>query len=271
MKPQEHKEKGDQFTEDFLGNLRKELMKAEISQKALARDLGISESSLSRALNQTRKFSLYELNCIKEQLDISYEKLFTGGDSENKKLRDETRLNNDSINWLKKNEKEHPEYLDVLNLILNDDDMAKLIFKALYMYLNRPMIKIEPVMTTSDKSEIDVKGTSASREIIRAVSTGYLYRAMDIMFEKWFDLHKPKFPPKFKEQYKDDRERLYHKYMFNLNPYNFKKEYTECEQIITKREEEEAEKFYNEPGWQDDTYDEDRKEFDKTNSNINEK
>jgi len=127
-------DKRDELKEDVANNIMRTLKTKNITQKQLAYNIGIAESSISRALRAEREFNVYEIKCIAEFLNITIEEIITGIAPENKKEHIRTTLNNSAINWLKSLEPEKEYLLEIVNLILGNKEIAETIFEAVCLY-----------------------------------------------------------------------------------------------------------------------------------------
>lgn len=124
----------EKLRENIAYYVSEALCMKNITQKELAKYIGIDESSVSRSLRAERDFNVYELKCIAEFLDITVDEIITGVLSKNREEHIRTRLNDYSINWLKSIEDEKPHLLEIINLILGHDEIAEATFEAIYLY-----------------------------------------------------------------------------------------------------------------------------------------
>lgn len=127
-------DKREELKEDIANNIMRILKNKNITQKQLAYNIGIAESSISRAFHAVREFNVYELKCIAEFLNVTIEEILTGIAPENTKEHIRTALNNSAINWLKYIEAEKEYLLEIVNLILGNKEIAESMFEAVYLY-----------------------------------------------------------------------------------------------------------------------------------------
>ena len=133
-KKEEYMDNKDELREDIAYYVSEILGRKNVTQKELAKYIGIDESSVSRSLRAERDFNVYELKCISEFLDVTIEEIMTGIAPENQVEHTQTGLSNYSINWLKsiKNSKEY--LFEIVNLVLGNEEIANAMFEAIYLY-----------------------------------------------------------------------------------------------------------------------------------------
>lgn len=131
---EKYKDKKENLSEEIAYYVSEILGRKNVTQKELAKYIGIDESSVSRSLRAERDFNVYELKCISEFLDVTIEEIMTGVAPENQVAHTQSGLSNYSINWLK-SIKDSREYLfEIVNLILGHEEIANAIFEAIYLY-----------------------------------------------------------------------------------------------------------------------------------------
>ena len=102
----------EKLRENIAYYVSEALCMKNITQKELAKYIGIDESSVSRSLRAERDFNVYELKCIAEFLDITVDEIITGVLSvsythlqctflENSHFCNELQKKNDFVNFTK--------------------------------------------------------------------------------------------------------------------------------------------------------------------------
>lgn len=207
-----------------------------VTQKMLANHLGIDESAISKCFDKKKKprdFTPDEITKLKDFFDVSYDRLFTGIETENQAIHNDIQLNNCSIEWLKRAQKQNPEYIDLLNIILSHDKIAETIFKTFLICVNRPMIKIDGLLKMSDTTVID---TEMSTKLIDALCMQYISRAMDLLSNQWIELYAIKTTSALNKRLKncdsEARKRIIYKFRQQHKNFKFEKVANEINETL---------------------------------------
>ena len=131
---EKYKDGKENLKEAIAKNVKELLIRHDITQQQIAQYVGISESSVSRALRAERDFNVYELKCIAEFLNVTLEEIVTGVSLKNKEEHIRTGLSNHSINWLKSIESKKENLLEIINVILGNKEIAEAMFESIYLY-----------------------------------------------------------------------------------------------------------------------------------------
>ena len=142
MQSRTHEADNETVRRKIITSIQHKITKGITTQKTLAEAIGVSQATFSRRIGENDTdfsedesfFNLFELLRIAEFLGISLEELFTGVAPENKAEHSATGLDNDSINWLKKNRIEKEYMLEIVDIVFGNSEIADALFEAMYLY-----------------------------------------------------------------------------------------------------------------------------------------
>ncbi len=129
------------------------LRRGGIAQNNLAAYLRVDPSTVHNLLDGDTRYTAYHLSCIAKFFGISIDELFTGIAPENVEAHDKTGLKNESINWLTVNRKENEHRLDMVDVILENKEIADALFDLIYAYST----SFVPSARIKSNGDIDVK------------------------------------------------------------------------------------------------------------------
>ena len=100
----------------------------------LASYLGITLQNLSKKLSGERKFSFYEILHISKFFHIQIIELLIGTGWEDAGIHETTGLSSYAINYLKMGRKANPHLMEMVDLVLENEDIANSLFGLLHLY-----------------------------------------------------------------------------------------------------------------------------------------
>lgn len=154
-------------------------------QKEIAKELKITESTLSKWLTGQRTLRIDEVLMMSRFFRISCDELLTGEKPEYRQISDEYGLNTKSQEWLLKNTKENKELISVLNIILNDDKIANVLFRSILIYACAIQVKIMPLVQKKKKEEFIYVDNDTSDDMMKMLATQNIQRLLEYTREAW--------------------------------------------------------------------------------------
>ena len=153
-------------------------------QKEIAKELKITESTLSKWLTGQRTLRIDEVLMMSRFFRISCDELLTGEKPEYRQISDEYGLNTKSQEWLLKNTQENKELISVLNIILNDDKIANVLFRSILIYACAIQVKIVPLVQQK-KEEFIYVDNDTSDDMMKMLATQNIQRLLEYTREAW--------------------------------------------------------------------------------------
>lgn len=109
--------------------------------------------------------SLYELQQLSKAMGITCDELITGLPAEHQEAHDFTGLSEAALKWLSRQKTENPDYINMLNLIFEDEVIVTMLLDSILTYANKELIQIHigeieshfPVTLRQDKQDIIIK------------------------------------------------------------------------------------------------------------------
>lgn len=154
------------------------------TQKEIAEELHITESALSKWLHGQRTLQIDEAVAMSKLFHISCDELLTGEKPEYRQISDEYGLNTKSQEWLLKNTQENKELISVLNIILNDDKIANVLFRSILIYACAIQVKIVPLVQ-QEKEEFIYVDNDTSDDMMKMLATQNIQRLLEYTREAW--------------------------------------------------------------------------------------
>jgi len=134
MHSNEYDEREERVRIQLALNIRERIKRMGKNQDEFAREVGISASELSKSLNEERSFKLGELKGMAEILGITMDELFTGISPENIESHERTKLSTFAIDWLAKTRERNDYLIEMVDIVLNNKEIAESIFTMTYLY-----------------------------------------------------------------------------------------------------------------------------------------
>lgn len=155
-----------------------------LTNKEIADELNISPAALCKRLNGDVLFRSDEIVAMAHFFGISCDELFTGVSAENHQINEEYGLNEKSLQWLKESNITNKKYIKLLNIILNDKNIADVIFKAMLIYCNSVMLKLMP-LTSKNLEEFIYINADTSDEIIKKIAVDKIVAGLQLVSDEW--------------------------------------------------------------------------------------
>ena len=184
----EYKLKQDEILGLWLENIKdkyKEKYSEEPNQNQIADIMGISANDFSKILHGKRNLYLEEVIKLSDELNMTYDEVITGIAPERKKARLQFGLSQKTQKNLELFVKEKPEYLELLNIILGDSEIANLFFRSILVYVCASMMKIVPLTDGADTKEFIYIDAMTGEHITEQLSAQVLFELLRHIKVKW--------------------------------------------------------------------------------------
>ena len=159
------------YLKEISDNIRIRLRRMDVgkrTQRKLATYLALTEETLSKKLKlYDTKFTVYELIKISEYLNVSVDELITGRDYQNKESVERTKLRTFAIDWLASIREEKKYLAEVIDVVLENEEIAEMLFTMAYLYCTKYVPSIG--LRKSEKTgglEIDLTATLSDKNTL---------------------------------------------------------------------------------------------------------
>lgn len=156
----------------------------KVTQKEVAQRVDMAESTLSKWISGQMPKQLRAIISLSKLFHISCDELLTGEKPEYRQISDEYGLNTKSQEWLLKNTQENIELISVLNIILNDDKIANVLFRSILIYACAIQVKIVPLVQQK-KEEFIYVDNDTSDDMMKMLATQNIQRLLEYTREAW--------------------------------------------------------------------------------------
>lgn len=238
---------------DELKDKYEEKYNKRLTNQELANILKISPAALCKRLNGDVLFQSDEIVEMARFFGISCDELLTGVSAKNNFINQEYGLNDKSLEWLKENTKNNKDYITLLNIILNDENIADALFRAMLIYCNSVMLKLMPLTSTKLNEYIYVNAET-SDEIIKRIASDKIIKVLSLISTEWdnkmmYKIHtelsntKNKYQISTRRKHKllslkkclsDKDKRYYFKYKQKVTGFNIVEQFEKTDTSISK-------------------------------------
>lgn len=149
----------------------------------LALELKVEEKTMERVEENTGPVDLAMLKKLHEITGISYSELIEGVPSAHKELHEATGLSAKAIQHLERYNQSYPDYIKMLNGILEDNAIATLLLDTFLLYANYELLQIKV-------GEIDHEfpiclGSTQQQGLHRSLANYYLQTVLEKVRQDW--------------------------------------------------------------------------------------
>lgn len=206
----------------------------EKTKKKLAEEMGCSAAKISKiCTGDYDGLKVEDLIKLANLFDVSLDRFFDKKSNEIENM--ELGLSGKSLDWLHRNQSENPDFINLLNIILENDNIADALFRSMFIYANAVILKLSPLLQPkNDPIYLDVQ---TSHEMIKHLSMQYIGELLDHVHSAWEENMKRELrakkgtKKKLAEKYPDNEEipkRIREKQKQNATGFNL---VDECEHI----------------------------------------
>ncbi len=178
-----HEEMDDTLREKMGQRISDWLNEKGLTRKQLARELKVEEKTMERVEANTGPVDLAMLKKLHEVTEISYSELIEGVPAAHKELHEATGLSAKAIQHLEQYNQSYPDYIKMLNGILEDNTIATLLLDTFLLYANYELLQIKV-------GEIDHEfpiclGSTQQQGLHRSLASYYLQTVLEKVRQDW--------------------------------------------------------------------------------------
>lgn len=182
-KTQKHQEMNDTLREEMGKRISDWRNGKRLTRKQLALELKVEEKTMERVEENTGPVDLAMLKKLHEITGISYSELIEGVPSAHKELHEATGLSEKAIQCLERYNQSYPDYIRMLNGILEDNTIATLLLDTFLLYANYELLQIKV-------GEIDHEfpiglGSTQQQGLHRSLANYYLQAVLEKVRQDW--------------------------------------------------------------------------------------
>lgn len=182
-KTRKHKEIDDDLREGMRQQILNWRNAKGWTRKQLALELEVEEKTMERVEENTGPIDLAILQKLHKVTGISYNELIEGVPLEYEELHEETGLSGKAIQCLERYNQSYPDYVKMLNGILEDNAIATLLLDTFLLYANYELLEIK-VGEVDHEFPIGL-GSEQQQGLHRSLANYYLQTVLEKVRQDW--------------------------------------------------------------------------------------
>lgn len=182
-KTKKHRDMNDTLREKMGQRISDWLNEKGLTRKQLALELKVEEKTMERVEANTGPVDLAMLKKLHEVTGISYSELIEGVPAAHKELHEATGLSAKAIQHLEQYNQSYPDYIKMLNGILEDNTIATLLLDTFLLYANYELLQIK-VGEIDHEFPIYLGGTQ-QQALHKSLASYYLQTVLEKVRQDW--------------------------------------------------------------------------------------